>query len=71
MGPECAIDRETALRGYTIEGARVLHREHAVGSIEPGKLADFAVIDGDPLTVELDSLPDLKVTQVWLGGRGV
>ena len=32
IGADCAIDRTTALRGYTIEGARALHREHQVGS---------------------------------------
>ncbi len=69
IGADCAIDPEAALRGYTIEGARALHREDEVGSIEAGKLADFALLDGDPLTCPIDELPDLAVQQTWLGGQ--
>jgi len=69
IGPDCAIDREAALRGWTIEGARALHREHAVGSIALGKLADFAVVSADPLTCDLDALADIDVVQTWRGAR--
>ena len=71
LGPECRIDRETAVRGWTIEGARALHREHAVGSIAPGKLADFAIVSADPLTCDLDVLPDTTVLQTWRGGERI
>ncbi len=68
LGPDCRITRAAALRGYTLEGAFALRREHLVGSIEPGKLADFAVLSDDPLSVDIDDLPDIKVEQTWLAG---
>ncbi len=69
LGPDCSIDRQTALRGYTIEGARAMHRSNVVGSIAPGKYADFAVVTGDPITCDLDGMPDLKVLQTWRSGN--
>lgn len=38
-----------ALRGATIDGAASLGMDHAIGSLEVGKLADVVIIDGDPL----------------------
>lgn len=69
LGPDCTIDRETALRGYTITGAWALHAERRVGSITPGKLADFAIVSDDPITCPLDDMPDIEVHQTWRGGH--
>jgi len=69
IGTEYAVDVDTALRGYTMNAARAMHREHAIGSIEPGKLADFVVVNDDPLAVETDALRDIQIEQTWLGGR--
>ena len=44
------VSASAALRAHTIEGAVSLGREDDLGSLEPGKYADFAVLGGDPLT---------------------
>jgi predicted amidohydrolase YtcJ len=67
LHPEEAITREQAIRFYTINNARLLFLEDRVGSLEEGKLADFVVLDGDPLTEIADTLRIVAVTKggVW------
>jgi len=43
--PEQAVDLETILRAYTIEGAFSLFKENEIGSLEAGKLADIIILD--------------------------
>ncbi|MGA0121590.1 MAG: amidohydrolase [Gaiellales bacterium] len=65
------ITVEQGLRGYTIEGARATRREHAVGSLEAGKLADLVVLSDDPLAVPLDDLRSIAVEETWVDGAPV
>jgi imidazolonepropionase-like amidohydrolase len=55
-----------ALRCGTLNGARSLGMDRDIGSLEPGKLADVTVIDGDPLT---DIRASEKVSWVMVNGR--
>ena len=48
LGIRAGMSREAALAALTIEGARMLDLADRVGSLEPGKDADFAILDGDP-----------------------
>ncbi|MGE2733308.1 amidohydrolase [Mycolicibacterium vaccae] len=68
--PDQAITLDQAWRAQTIDAARTLRREHLVGSIAVGKLADFVELTADPWTVDPDRLIDeVRVTGTWLGGR--
>ena len=64
-----AISMMEALQAYTLFGAYLSFEEGTKGSIEPGKLADFIVLDQDLLTVDPEKIMNTKVLQTWLGGR--
>jgi len=70
-GPELCVDVLTALRGYTIGAAYAAHREELVGSLEAGKLADFAVLAADPMSVPVEQLDAIDVVETWIGGRQI
>lgn len=71
LHPEQRISREEALRLYTTNNAFVMFAEKEKGSLEPGKLADFIVLDRDYLTCPLDEVADISVRQTFVGGRSV
>jgi predicted amidohydrolase YtcJ len=49
--------------------ARLNHEQDRLGSITPGKLADIVAYPADPLTADLDDLPDLTPVFTMVGGR--
>jgi len=56
------------LESTTRSAAQLMGVDGERGTIEPGKLADFVVVDGDPYA--FDTLPD-RIASVWLAGRQV
>jgi hypothetical protein len=64
---ESGIANDQVLRMATAEGALALGREREIGTLEEGKLADFVVIDGDPLTRIADTQRIVAVVKggVW------
>ena len=71
LHPEEALTREQALRFYTINNARLLFCEDKVGSIEPGKWADFAVLDTDLLSCPEAQIAETKVLETYVAGKRV
>jgi predicted amidohydrolase YtcJ len=70
--PGQRIGVDQAFRAHTIDAARTLRREHLVGSLAPGKLADFVELSADPYDVDVNRLFELvHVGATWLGGRRV
>jgi predicted amidohydrolase YtcJ len=69
LGPDERIGVEDALRAVTIDSAYLLGEETTKGSIERGKLADFAILDREPTDTDVDSIPDIAVQATVLGGR--
>jgi len=71
LAPEERISVEQALALYTCNGAFAGFEENSKGSLEPGKLADFVVVDRDVLAVPADELKDVKVLQTFVNGQSV
>ena len=63
--------RALLLRLVTVNYAKLIGEEKTRGSIEVGKLADFAVLSDDFLTVALDKIRDMKALSTWVGGHEV
>ena len=63
--------RVELLRMITINYARLTGEADIKGSIEPGKLADFAVLSDDLLTVPEQKIPQVKALATYVGGREV
>lgn len=69
VSPEQALTRVEALRCATYNNAFLTFDEGRKGSLEPGKLADLAVLSADPLTVEEIGIRDIKSLMTMVGGR--
>ncbi|MFM8767479.1 MAG: amidohydrolase family protein, partial [Rubrivivax sp.] len=67
--PQETPTREQALRHYTIDSAWFSFDEHQRGSLEPGKLADFAVLDQDLMTVPVERIERTQSLMTVVGGR--
>ena len=71
LNPEQSLTREQAIRLYTINNAFLTFEETRKGSLEPGKLADFIVLDRDILTCPVDEVKDIQVEATYVGGTRV
>jgi predicted amidohydrolase YtcJ len=68
---EMKMSREEALRSLTIWGAYAAFEENEKGSIAPGKLADFAVLNRDPMTTPEEALFRVRNVMTIVGGKVV
>jgi predicted amidohydrolase YtcJ len=69
--PENAITRIEALKGMTIWAAKSNFEEKEKGSIEPGKYADFVILDNDIMKIKGSQLPNTKILKTYVNGEKV
>ncbi len=65
------LTREEALHGFTLAAARAGFAEAEVGTLEPGKRADFVMLDQDYFQVSETRLPALRIQSTWVDGEVV
>ncbi len=68
-GASETISREQALRLYTSSASRYMFDESRKGTLEVGKLADFAVLSADLMSVPDDQIKDIKAELTVVGGK--
>jgi predicted amidohydrolase YtcJ len=68
---ENALSRKQALMGMTIWAAKANFEEKEKGSIEPGKYADFVILDQDIMKINDTDLPNVRVMTTYVNGEKV
>lgn len=66
---ENALSREETLKGMTIWAAYSNFEENEKGSLEPGKMADFIVLDRDIMKVDNSQLPNTQALKTYISGK--
>jgi predicted amidohydrolase YtcJ len=69
--PEQRMTREEALKSMTIWPAYAAFQEKELGSLTPGKFADFVVLDQDIMSVPAELILRTRVLSTWIGGKMV
>jgi hypothetical protein len=65
------LNREEALRSFTSWGAYAQFSEDLKGTLEPGKLADFVILDRDIMQCPVEDIKSTQVLETVLGGKTV
>ncbi len=66
-----ALNREETLKGMTIWAAYANFEEDEKGSLEPGKFADFVILDKDIMEIPIEEVPEVKVLSTYINGEKV
>jgi predicted amidohydrolase YtcJ len=67
--PRRGVDLHQAIKMHTLDAAAASFEEGMKGSISPGKLADFVLLDEDPFVVAPDRIREIRPVMTVLGGR--
>src|SRR5688500_7399485 len=69
--PKERVSFEQALAGFTRSAAYASFAEDRIGSLEPGKWADFILVDRDVSKIDPQSLSRTQVLETWVAGKKV
>ncbi len=71
LAPQERVSVEAAIRAITINAAWQCHSESEIGSLEPGKLADFVILEDDPREVDPVAISNIRISETWMDGNRV
>lgn len=71
IGENERVPIEAAMRGMTTVAAAQCGLGEKAGSLTPGKYADLAILESNPLTTDPGKLGDIKVSETWVAGQRV